>query len=64
MKTVYTIGTETADQIALSVLKEHREYLKKELDDHKNGEWLHPEDVPKNCALIEAMDFIIDYFGG
>jgi len=60
----YSIECETADKITLDVLKEHRNYLMVELEQYKNGEWLHPEDVVKNGVLIEAMDAIIDYFGG
>jgi hypothetical protein len=64
---------ETADQIALASLKDHRDYLKKELkqwkknpktDANPGGYWLHPEDVGKNQILIHQMDAIINYYGG
>lgn len=59
----YKIDGQTADGIALTVLKDHRSYLMKELEDYKNGSWLHPEDVIKNKELIEALNLIIRYFG-
>jgi hypothetical protein len=55
---------EIADRITVLSLKEHRSYLKKELQNHKKGEWLHPEDVDNNIKLIEAMNLIIKHFGG
>jgi len=64
---------ETADQIALASLKDHRDDLKDELkqwrknprtDANPTGYWLHPEDVGKNKILIHHMDAIIDYYGG
>jgi len=58
-----TIDGETADRITVLTLKEQRKYLKKELADHKKGEYLHPEDVVKNGELIKHMDALIKYFG-
>ena len=58
------IDFETADRIAVIVLKEQRQYLKKELKDFKKGEWLHPEDVVNNTRVIEALDTVIKHFGG
>ena len=55
---------EIADRITVLSLKEHRSYLKKELQNHKKGEGLHPEDVDNNIKLIEAMNLIIKHFGG
>jgi hypothetical protein len=59
----YEIDVQTADGIALAVLKDQRSYLMKELEDYKNGSWLHPEDVIKNKEFIEALNLIIRYFG-
>jgi len=68
-----TIPWETADQITLESLKNHRDYLKSELkqwrknpktDTNPGGYWLHPEDVGKNEILIHHMDAIINYYGG
>ncbi len=58
------IDYETADRIALIVLKDHKKYLKKELKAHKKGLWLHPEDVVYNTKLVEALDVVIKYYGG
>lgn len=58
-----TIDGDTADRITALTLKEQRKYLKKELADHKKGEYLHPEDVVKNTELIKHMDALIKYFG-
>lgn len=64
MSLTYNIDCETADKITLDVLKEHRKYLEKELKEYSEGQWLHPEDVVKNQALIIAFSEIIEYFGG
>ena len=58
------IDFETADRITLLTLKDQRKYLKKELDDFKEGGYLHPEDVANNIKLIAALDVIIPYYGG
>jgi hypothetical protein len=56
---------ETADRIAVLVLKKYRKYLQKDLDDFKNGVYLHPEDVAENIKAIEALNLIINkHFGG
>ena len=68
-----TLSWETADQITLASLTNHRDYLKSELkqwkknpktDSNPEGYWMHPEDVSKNQILIHHMDAIIDYYGG
>ena len=58
------ISYETADAITLDNLKDAIAYLQRELEEHEEGQWLHPEDVVKNKQLIKAMDEIIAYFGG
>jgi hypothetical protein len=45
-------------------LKEQRKYLKKELAQFKKGAYLHPEDVVNNTRLVQALDLVIDYYGG
>jgi hypothetical protein len=64
---------EIADGIALAVLKDQRDYLKKELaqwkknpksDANPTGYWLHPDDVVGNLQLIAALDLLVGYFGG
>ena len=58
------IDVETADRIAVLVLKEQRKYLKKELADFKKGQYLHPEDVSGNQIMIHHLDAVIKHFGG
>jgi hypothetical protein len=67
------LDAEVADGIALSVLKDQRAYLKKELaqwrknpksDTNPSGYWMHPDDVVGNTQLIAALNVIIKYFGG
>jgi hypothetical protein len=55
---------ETADRIAVLVLKNYRKYLQKSLDDFKNGGYLHPEDVAESIKAIEALNLIIKHFDG
>ena len=68
-----TLSWETADQITLASLINHRDYLKSELkkwkknpktDANPGGYWLHPEDVARNTIIITYMDTIIEYYGG
>lgn len=58
------LDCETVDRITLIGLKEQRKYLTKELKRHAKGEYLHPEDVVGNQALIAHMDALIKYYGG
>lgn len=58
------IDFETADRIAVLTMKEQRKYLKKELADFKQGQYLHPEDVSGNEIMIHHLDAVIKYFGG
>ena len=59
-----TIDFDTADRITLLVLKDQLKYLRKELEDYKEGKWLHPEDVVNNAKIIEALELLIPYYGG
>ena len=68
-----TLDGEAADRITLLNLKEHRNYLKRELtewrknprtEDNPTGYWLHPEDVVGNGAAINAHNLIIKHFEG
>ena len=59
-----TIDYDTADRITLLVLKDQLKYLRKELEDYKEGKWLHPEDVVNNAKIIEALELLIPYYGG
>ena len=58
------IDFETADRIAVLVLKEQRRNLKKELADFKKGRYLHPEDVSGNQIMVHHLDAVIKHFGG
>ena len=59
-----SIDFDTADRITLLVLKDQLKYLRKELEDFKEGKWLHPEDVVKNAEIIAALELLIPYYGG
>ena len=59
-----SIDFDTADRITLLVLKDHLKCLRKELEDYKEGKWLHPEDVANNIKLISALELLIPYYGG
>jgi len=52
-----------ADKITLLTLQDQLKYLRKELEDYKEGKWLHPEDVVNNAALIAALELLIPYYG-
>ena len=58
------IDYDTADRITLLVMKEQLKYLRKELEDFKEGKWLHPEDVANNIKIIAALELLIPYYGG
>ena len=58
------IDYDTADRITLLVLKDQLKYLRKDLEDFKEGKWLHPEDVTNNIKLIAALELLIPYYGG
>jgi tRNA G37 N-methylase Trm5 len=64
MSQKFEIDYETADRITLLALKYNKKYLKSELKEHKKGAWMHTEDVVYNTQLLEALDIIIDYYGG
>ena len=59
-----TIDFDTADRITLLVLKDQLKYLRKELEDFKNGKFLHSEDVVRNAEIIVALELLIPYYGG
>ena len=59
-----SIDFDTADRITLLVLKDQLKYLRKELEDFKEGKYLHSEDVTGNIKLIAALELLIPYYGG
>ena len=58
------IDFDTADRITLLVLKDQLKYLRVELEDYKDGKFLHPEDVVRNAEIIAALELLIPYYGG
>jgi hypothetical protein len=59
-----TLDFDTADRITVLVLQDQLKYLRKELEDFKEGKYLHPEDVTNNIKLIAALELLIPYYGG
>jgi len=64
MRNGLTIDYDTADRITLLVLHDQLKCLRKELEDFKEGKWLHPEDVVNNAKIIAALELLIPYYGG
>jgi hypothetical protein len=46
------------------VLKDQLKYRQKDIEDFKEGKWLHPEDVTNNIKIIAALELLISYYGG
>ena len=58
------IDYDTADKITLLTMHDQLKHLRKELEDFKEGKWLHPEDVANNIKIIAALELLIPYYGG
>lgn len=60
------ISFEVADGITLANLQEARRYHKSELKKKKKDPtyWIHPEDQVLYVKYIDALDILIDYYGG
>jgi hypothetical protein len=60
------ISYEVADGITLANLQECRKYHKEELKKKKKDPsyWIHPEDQILYGKYIDALDLLIDYYGG
>lgn len=60
------IDYETADRIALCVMKDQLAYLKEEVRQHvEEGRYMHPEDLYESTTrLIPSLEILIKYFGG
>ena len=58
------IDFDTTDRITLLNLINQRKYLKNELKEYRQGQWLHPEDLFRHSELIAVLDILIPYFGG
>lgn len=57
---------DTADRIALAVMKDQLRYLRDEVVQHeKKGKYMHPEDYHESkTKLIPSLEILIKYFGG
>ncbi len=64
MSSGLTLDYDIADKITLLSLQDHLKCLRKELEDYKEGKWLHPEDVVNNAEIIAALELLIPYYGG
>ena len=64
MGSALMLDYDIADKITLLSLQDHLKCLRKELEDFKEGKWLHPEDVVKNAEIIAALELLIPYYGG
>jgi hypothetical protein len=64
MKNGLELDYETADRITILSLQDQRKCLIKDLNDYKEGKWMHPEDVVRNAEIIKALELLIPYFGG
>lgn len=63
-KTGIELDYETADKITVLTLLDQLHYLEKELDEHREGEYMHPEDAYKSeFKLIPALKTILHYYG-
>ena len=62
MKFNLEIDYDAADKIAVSVLKNYRDSLIQSLENHKNGGWMHEDDVVHSNAMIVAINFVLKDF--
>jgi hypothetical protein len=60
------ISYEVADGITLANLQNCKKYHKSELKKKKKDPkyWIHPEDQVLYVKYIDALDLLIDYYGG
>ena len=60
------ISYEVADGITLANLQNCMKYHKDELKKKKKNPkyWIHPEDQVLYVKYIDALDLLIDYYGG
>ena len=62
MKFNMEIDYDVADNIAVSVLKNYRDSLIQSLENHKNGGWMHEDDVVHANKMVQAINFVIKDF--
>ncbi len=53
---------ETVDRITVCGLQDYRDSLTQQLDNHREGSWMHAEDVEHSQKMIEALDFVLKDF--
>lgn len=59
------IDWEAADRITVLTLKNYRDNLQEHLTGGADGSrWLHPQDEVHNRAMIQAINFVLNDFGG
>ena len=59
------IDWEAADRITVLTLKNYRDNLREHLTGGADGSrWLHPQDEVHNRAMIQAINFVLNDFGG
>ncbi len=59
------IDWDTADRITLLTLQNYRDNLQDHLNGGADGSrWLHPDDETHNRAMIQAINFVLNDFGG
>jgi hypothetical protein len=57
------IDYETVDRITVCGLQDYKDSLEKQIQNHANGGWMHPEDVEHSHKMIEALKFVLKDFG-
>jgi len=50
------------DRITVCGLQDYRDSLTQQLDNHREGSWMHAEDVEHSQKMIEALDFVLKDF--
>ena len=56
------IDYETVDRITVCGLKDYKDSLEKQLEQHAEGSWMHAEDVIHSQKMILALEFVLKDF--
>ncbi len=62
MKLNLEIDYDVADTLAVTVLKNYRDSLIQSLENHKNGGWMHSDDIVFNQNLITYIGFLLEHY--
>lgn len=62
MKFNLEIDYEMADKITVASLKNYRDSLIESLENHKNGGWMHEDDVVHANKMVQAINFVLKDF--